>query len=267
ALDTICASVHARFGLLTLCENNQLRLAATYRWHGSELHIDPGDLRADDVLPLEPGYFAPPLAEAALLIPLHAETEQLGALILGQPVNSTHFSQADIELLLYPSDRIADTIQNIQREAEYLDQIAALVEINQPTIFPTPMEFSVKVVEDALRNLSNYAYLGEHSLAKTKLVKAGLPPGTVTHLDRGKVVYRVVAEAVEKLCPDGAIPSDPPPREWYPYMILHSAYFEDVPNRDIMSRLYISEGTFNRTRRAALRAVTQTLEEMEMAAK
>ena len=50
-------------------------------------------------------------------------------------------------------------------------------------------------------------------------------------------------------------------------MILHSAYFEDVPNRDIMSRLYISEGTFNRTRRAALRAVTQTLEEMEMAAK
>jgi GAF domain-containing protein len=107
---------------------------------------------------LEPGYFAPPLAEAALLIPLHAETEQLGALILGQPVNSTHFSQADIELLIYPSDRIADTIQNIQREAEYLDQIAALVEINQPTIFPTPMEISVKVVENALRNLSNYAY-------------------------------------------------------------------------------------------------------------
>ena len=267
ALDSMCASVHAKFGLLTLCENNQLRLAATYRWHGSGLHVNPGDLAADDILPLEPGYFAPPLAEAALLIPLHAETEQLGALILGQPVNSTHYSQADIELLLYPSDRIADAIQNIEREGEYLDQIAALVEKNQPAIVPTPTDISVKAVEDALRNLSNYAHLGEHPLAKTKLVKARLLPGTVTHLDRGKAVYRVVAEAVEKLRPDGGIPADPPPREWYPYLILQSAYLEDVPNRDIMSRLYISEGTFNRTRRAALRAVTQALEEMEIAAK
>jgi hypothetical protein len=230
------------------------------------LLVNPGDLEADDIMPLEPGHFAPPLAEAALLIPLHAETEQLGALILGQPVNSAHFSQADIELLLYSSDRIADTIQNIQREAEYLDQIAALVEEIRPTVVATPTEISVKAVEDALRNLSNYAYLGEHPLAKTKLVEAGLPPGAVTHLDRGKAVYRVVAEAVEKLRPDGDIPADPPPREWYPYLILHSAYLEDVPNRDIMSRLYISEGTFNRTRRAALRAVTQTLEEMEIAA-
>jgi hypothetical protein len=36
-------------------------------------------------------------------------------------------------------------------------------------------------------------------------------------------------------------------------------------NREIMSRLYISEGTFNRTRRAAIRSVARMLEEMEAA--
>ncbi|MDH5507570.1 MAG: hypothetical protein OEZ02_10145, partial [Anaerolineae bacterium] len=57
--------------------------------------------------------------------------------------------------------------------------------------------------------------------------------------------------------------SDPPSREWYPFLILRDAYLNDVPNRDIMSRLYISEGTFNRTRRGALRAVTRIVGEME----
>lgn len=56
---------------------------------------------------------------------------------------------------------------------------------------------------------------------------------------------------------------NPPPREWYPYIILHGAYIDDKPNREIMSQLYISEGTFNRTRRSAMRTVTRVLEEME----
>jgi hypothetical protein len=85
----------------------------------------------------------------------------------------------------------------------------------------------------------------------------------VIHLDLGKAAYNVLAEAVERLRPDDILLCDPPPREWYPYLILHDAYLEDIPNRDIMSRLYISEETFNRTCRAALRAVTRALEEME----
>ena len=50
-----------------------------------------------------------------------------------------------------------------------------------------------------------------------------------------------------------------PPREWHSYIILHDAYVEDVPNRDIMSQLYVSEGTFHRQRRKALRAVARSL--------
>jgi hypothetical protein len=120
-------------------------------------------------------------------------------------------------------------------------------------------------VEDGLRHLADYAYLGDHALVRFKLVRSKVSGTAVTHLDLGKAVYTVLAEAIEKLRPDEELPGDPPPREWYPYLILYDAYLKDVPNRDIMSHLYISEGTFNRTRRAALRAVTRALEEMEAA--
>jgi hypothetical protein len=78
-------------------------------------------------------------------------------------------------------------------------------------------------------------------------------------------VYSVLTEAVEKLRPVDGKPEYPIPREWHPYLILHDAYIEDKLNRDIMSRLYISEGTFNRTRRSAIRSVTRVLEEIEVA--
>jgi hypothetical protein len=261
-LDTLAASVGAIFGLIVLFEADGLRQAAAYRWPQHPLPLAPADLLADDVMHLKPGQFLPPLTEAALLIPLYAENRQLGALILGRPSNGVGYSKADLELLLYPSDRLADIIQNAQRETHYLAQLAHLVEKSQPEA-ESPSQISIKGVENALRNLTDYAYLGEQPLAKLKLVASRLPPGAITHLDRGKMVYTILAEAIEKLKPEGKLPPDPPPAEWYPYLILHNAYLEDIPNRDIMVRLYISEGTFNRTRRAALRAVTRTLEEME----
>ena len=52
-------------------------------------------------------------------------------------------------------------------------------------------------------------------------------------------------------------PGEPLPRVWYNYAVLHDAYVEYVPNREIMARLYISEGTFNRTRRSALRGLAR----------
>jgi hypothetical protein len=205
------------------------------------------------------------LAEAALLIPLYADADQFGALILGRPVNGVSYSQTDVDLLLYPSDRLADIIRDARREAEYMAQVARVIETHKPKAARYPDQISIKAVEDALRHIVDYAYLGDHTLTQFRLVRSRIVVEPVTHLDLGKATYDVLAEAIEKLRPGDTVPSDPPPREWYPYLILHDAYLEDIPNRDIMSRLYISEGTFNRTRRAALRAVTRALEEMEAA--
>ncbi|MBK5108539.1 MAG: hypothetical protein JJE12_10415, partial [Anaerolineales bacterium] len=84
-------------------------------------------------------------------------------------------------------------------------------------------------------------------------------------IDKGKAVNKIVTAAIDKLRPGEEVPAEPLPREWYPYTILHGAYIEDRLNRDIMSQLYISEGTFNRTRRSAIRSMRRMLEEMEAA--
>jgi hypothetical protein len=43
------------------------------------------------------------------------------------------------------------------------------------------------------------------------------------------------------------------------YVILHDAYVDDIPNRDITARLYVSETQFNRLRRRAVAAVARAL--------
>ena len=80
------------------------------------------------------------------------------------------------------------------------------------------------------------------------------------------MVQAVVLEALEKLRPSLEVPHEPIPREWYPYIILHDAYVDEIQNRDIMNKLYISEGTFNRTRRTAITSLARVLADMENSA-
>ena len=264
AFQPMCASVGTVNGLLWVFEGEGVRLAALYRWFADEHpSLTQADLLADDRLLLPPGRFPRPLGDSTVLIPLYAEDRQVGAILLGRPVNGNRYVLADLDLLLDPSDRLADVIRASQRETEQLAELARLSEARPAA--PGPGRVAVADVEDALRNITSLPYLGDHPLARLRAVTARLPARGATHLDRGKALYHVLAETVEKLCPEGSRPRDPIPREWYPYLILHEAYLEDRLNRDIMAQLYISEGTFNRTRRSALRALTRLLEEREAA--
>ncbi len=189
--------------------------------------------------------------------------EQIGAILFGPPVNGIQFPAIDIERLMDVGEQIGSTVQQARQSNQMLEQATKSIQI--PTI-SSPEEnglLYVKNVEDALRNIHDYAFLGDSDLAGTNLVSTRLTEEGCTHLDRGKMVYQVLEEAVEKLRPDKEYSGSTPPREWYPYLILYYAYFEDKLNRDIMSLLYISEGTFNRTRRSAIRSVTRVLVELE----
>jgi predicted DNA-binding protein (UPF0251 family) len=115
----------------------------------------------------------------------------------------------------------------------------------------------VRAVEDGLRNLSDYTKLGQSGMA-SRLSVAGS-----THIERSKSIRQRVIQAIDSLRPAAQRPGEPLPREWHSYVILHDAYVEDVPNREIMARLYISEGTFNRVRRKAIRAVARSLLEIQ----
>ncbi|UCD97455.1 MAG: hypothetical protein JSV42_10785 [Chloroflexota bacterium] len=263
-LDAMCGSVRATFGLVVIFDTLNIKPIATYRWRHSNLPLSRGDLLSDDLKHLEPGSFPHPLDDLVLLIPLYRNSDQIGAILFGRPINGVRYSQSDVNQLLYPSDLISDVIQDSRREEKYLDQLPQFTQAQQLFEESHP-EISIKDVEDALRNLYDFAHLGDSPLAGMKLVNSELTAGPVTHIDRGKAFNNILTMAVEKLKPAAQLPGEPVPREWYPYLILHGAYIDDKLNRDIMSHLYISEGTFNRTRRSAVRSVKRMLEEMEAA--
>jgi hypothetical protein len=260
-LEPLCNSVRATYGLILLQQEDTMRQAAAWDWYRGEISLKPAAFAVDDVIHLVPGQLESPLDEAALLIPFYAGMEQLGALVLGRPVNGIRYSEDDVAMLLNLTDPIGETVAAAYHKIDEMAQIAKLVEPppNSRKEHPVPLES----VEAALRNIFDYSYLADTSLAKLKLVDARLPAGSLTHLERGKAVHQIMVEAIDKLCPDSEVPRSPPSREWYPYLILHDAYLEEVSNREIMLRLYISEGTFNRTRRAAIRSLARALGEME----
>jgi hypothetical protein len=262
AFRTLCESVRATYGLLLVFRSDASTMLVSHRWDRGIIQSPASQWMFDDITQPEPGEFADPLDDAALIVPLYVGSGQTGVLILGQPENALRYSQNDIESLLELSDRISNFLHVIQYETEYLSRLSELARIQQPLLETGPELIPTQLVEDALRTLYDYSYLGRGPLAALEQIKTRLSPRSTTHLDRGKEVHQILINALEKLRPPGDLPREPIPREWYPYMILHDAYVKGDQNRDIMSRLYISEGTFNRTRRAAVRSLARALAEM-----
>jgi hypothetical protein len=265
ALETLCRFVHASYGLTVLFKEEELQLAASYRWRHPLPDLHRNDLVSDDVMQLPPNRFASPLEEATLLIPLYAGETQQGVLIMGPPENALTYATSDVQRLLDAGDRIADLIRDAHREREHLAQLTQIVQPSVPKL-SLENEVQARSVEEALRNLYDYSYLSDCALAKLRRIQTASSNSGSTHLDRGKLVYQTIRDALEKLRPTGELPREPIPRQWYPYLILHNAYLENQSNNEIMSRLYISEGTFNRTRRAAILSLARVLSEMEPAA-
>ncbi|MBM3123699.1 MAG: hypothetical protein FJZ87_01350 [Chloroflexi bacterium] len=262
-LNALCVSVRARYGLIFACDGGRASSIAEFKWHGIPIEIPAQSLSADDATHVESSRFQPPLNDAALLVPLYFEAEQVGALLLGQPVNGLRYADDDVARVLHPADHIASVLYVERRKSQYLSRLMEVAEEHREHGRVELPSIPVECVESALRNLYDFAYLADTPLASLELVKKQLA-GKKTHLERGKSVQAVLLEALDEMRPSQEVPPrDPPPREWYPYLILRDAYLEGVSNRDIMLKLYISEGTFNRTRRAAVRSLARALTEME----
>jgi hypothetical protein len=265
-LEALCRSVNATFGLVYLDSDGQASTQAVYGWTRTPPPIlSSSAIAADDLSPVRPGLLPPVLADVCLVSPLYQEAHQHGALLLGCPNDALGFNEADLELIAQASDRLAATVANAREQQVHLERMEALVqpESRLPTVTG---DSGIRAVESALRNLFDFAYLGNHSLGRFLSLQRYLPRGQVTLLERGKALHNLIAEAIERFRPLPERPPEPPPREWYPYLILRSAYLEGVSNRDIMARLYISEGTFNRTRRAAVHALATAMAETEASA-
>ena len=113
------------------------------------------------------------------------------------------------------------------------------------------------LVEGALRHLNDLPALSEHPLLDELPILAGTP------LERGTSLRNELELAIERLRPSGPRPT-PGSSEvggWLHYLVLREAYVDGRPNKQIMQRYALSEGTFHRARRRAIDAITADLTE------
>jgi hypothetical protein len=184
------------------------------------------------------------------------------------------YSTGNLALLAEVADQIGTivSLSNVSpKKSAQIRELAAesqvnVTELNSVTgemldsISANPDADFIKTVEEALRHLTDTVALGQSALAEKMSFKGE------SHIERGKQLQELLTGSIEAFKPGEKRPPEPLPRVWYNHAVLYDAYVEGVPNREIMSRLYISEGTFNRTRRNAIRGLARMLIEKNAAA-
>ena len=155
ALESVCLAVRASYGLILIFKENGNPVTIPFHWPKKIPASRFPDLLVDDVSHVTPGQFSEPLSDAALLVPFYDEKDQIGALILGRPVNGTRYSVADVELLLYPSDQMVDAILLARYEKETMHQLAELTQVAESRVEKVQDQIPVKEVEK-----SHYATCG-----------------------------------------------------------------------------------------------------------
>jgi hypothetical protein len=288
-LSSLCGTLRASRGVIALRDGEAFECQAT---EGAQClgHTFPRTaMEAQETVELPRQDVENP-ERMALLIPIHVGHDQIGALLLGPKETRMPYTEEDLILLEDVADQLGTLILAAQRQEETAGLISEMVgdfrdrehalqrqmqqimaeqrEETGPGLEGFDEMSFVALVEDALRRLYDFTYLGEHDVARLGIVDWHLQNSDdrfLTHIDRGKAVSEILVEAVSKLRPEGDAPErhSIPPRRWRQFTILHDAYVMGELNRDIMSKLYIGEGTFNRTRRRAVRGVAKALREME----
>jgi hypothetical protein len=262
ALQGLVHTLQASSGFVAVKEGEHYSIVASVHSWPIGQQLDSTELTADD---LRPG--AGQIKEAAWLAPAVVGSKQVGAIGLGARSNREAYREEDLDLMVDAADSMGRLLQAEARQVQGRAQLLSLateVETREVGLQAGAQDLIaeleaqldrnfVRTVEQALRHLSDYITLGQSGLVD-ELMIAG-----ATQVERGKAVRDDLLQAIEGLRPARTRPGGIPPREWHAYLIMYDAYVEDVPNRDIMSELYVSEGTFNRERRKALHAVARTL--------
>jgi GAF domain-containing protein len=274
-LETLCRSLDCAWGWVALNENRQFAVSAVYPVGHKPRLANELDLQVSEI-----GVIA-----GALVVPLYTQGGQIGVIVLGERRQGRDYTEGDLDLLDTLADQVAGVVYAVRQQEAAVHHIDTLVSefhqreetlraelknvldagVRSPPVHLASDAMRLQV-ETALRHLHDYAYLGEHELAQIKIVEqrlGGLDP--VTHLDRGRLLSELLIDVLEKLRPHGPQPKELT-RDWIQYTILYDAYVMGELNRDIMSKLYISESSFNRARRRAVRGVARAVEEMERAA-
>ena len=251
-LELLCSTINASGGFIAMRKGKNFIVLTSYQAIPVETQIPEGLIACEDIC--QPN--TKKLPDTAWIAPAFDGAIQIAAIGISQPNTKLHYSSDELDLLAEVADRVGilistSSLETVSDKESTETQSRAKEMVD--TIKTNPAPELVKAVEDALRNLHDYIILGQSPLTEWTDVSGE------SHIECGKSLQAILINAIGMLRPPGQRPGEPLPRVWYNYVVLHDAYVEDVPNREIMARLYISEGTFNRTRRNALRGLSRLL--------
>lgn len=255
-LDLLCEVLHTTSGIVAVQTRGKARILASRNSVevGSELVLevkeDEGQYRSERRIP-----------NIQWISSIFEGQRQIALVGIGASQAKMEYSSGDLELLGEFANHVGTLV--LLGNAVTDDQVLGVTEENKGGQIKSAAENMMRtltdpretelisLVEDALRKFPNVLALGQSSLVKVIGIEAD------TQIERGKQLQEILRQAVDALRPGLLRPVDVIPHAWYAYIILYDAYLEGVRNRDVMARLYISEGTFNRTRRLALRGVAR----------
>ncbi len=176
------------------------------------------------------------------------------------------------DTLFFTSDvrRLRSNLSSVVQEAGLSGDLDQVLDSAQTEIAEVSSERFVHLTEQALRRLNNPSALAACELlgrlpatvAEACAASNGSPGVPPTDLDRARALRGVLVAAIEKLKPPDAEQRRDSPAALQ-HLILREEYLEGLLNKQIMARHAISEGTFHRNRRQAIRTVARELQSRE----
>jgi hypothetical protein len=269
-VDLLCQTLNTSAGFIAIRRGEAFVVAASRQAISQGSEVPENELSCDDLMQPNSAH----LPDITWIAPAFEGKTQVAVVGIGHPNTRLSYSNDDLDLLAEVADRVGTIVSLSNSQASKADrprQLAAEAPSDAATLsskadeMMAAMEHSLdlellKALEDALRHLNDAIALGQSPLVR----QAGIHEES--HIERGKKLQQLLMDSIEILRPSGPRPHEPLPRIWYNYVVLYDAYVEDLPNYEIMARLYISEGTFNRTRRNALRGLARLIQEKSPAA-
>jgi hypothetical protein len=258
-LELLCKTINAPGGFVAVRRGEKFLVLAGRSSVGVGSEISAEAVTCEDVS--HPT--AEELASIAWLAPSFEGRMQVAVVGIEKSETRLEYSSGNLELLAEVADQIGTIVSLSSTQPQPGVEIQSVSETKLKSatgemldsISAHPDDEFISMVADALRHLPDAITLGQSALAEKMPIRAE------SHVERGKRLQEILTVSIESFKPAEKRPPEPLPRVWYNHAVLYDAYVEGVPNREIMARLYISEGTFNRTRRNAIRGLARMLME------
>jgi hypothetical protein len=264
-LDLLCKTIEAPGGFVAVRRGGEFLVMAGRSSVPAGSEMSEALVACEDISHPK----AEQLASLAWIAPSFEGQVQVAVVGIERSKSRMEYSKGNLELLAEVADQIGTlvSLSNLApKKGDLIRELAAEsqaseAELNLVTdgmldsISTNPDAEFIKIVEEALRHLPDMITLGQSVLAERLAIEGD------SHIERGRRLQEFITGTIESLKPAEKRPPEPLPRSWYNHAVLYDAYVEGVQNREIMARLYISEGTFNRTRRNAIRGLARIFAE------